>query len=878
MPESETKEHRSRNARHDTQPRNKAERKSRDQKNHHVGNLPAGGNADPLRRTEPGMSIIPLQVDRFEDGVYYLSGTVDDRIDATEAVYATRTGALLRIDGVVTGAFDREHAQAPVDIKPGARVALEVEARSLPTHGLPAGPGLRWWWYGLRASQRPALGLTLRAAQDDISGQDDSTVTLSRSKGAYPLIGHAHLDVAWLWTYEETARKAMRTFAIAVDQLERDPAYHFIQSQPQLYAFVEHADPQFFDRVRSRVREGRFDASVAAMWVEPDCNVPSGESLLRQLLYAHRYTRDVLGVQPQVAWLPDSFGFPSTLPMLLAHAGIRYFATTKLEWNDTTRFAYPQFLWRGPDGSEVCAALIARYEGAPSFERIARAKQRGGEPVICGFSDGGGGVTDAMLADARGRGKWMGLSQWMQTLPLRRLPVYQDELYLEYHRGTYTTHHAVKAGNAALERALTEVEEAMAWCVAVKAPVSMRQAWQRALDEAWIITLRNQFHDVLPGTSITAVYADVAREYREAHEIIGRVRTATAAVLPRGRARLQPAHCAPISDGETYLFDNGLVAARLRKTGAIEDLRSAEAPNVVAQANVLALYRDRPKQWEAWNIDASYIKSRRRPVPQPGRVEDDALIVPFVFDQSTIEMRVRLVSGEPFLRIDFAVDWRERQTLLRWENWFTIADDTVTYGAPHGTLVRSAQTQTPAQRAKFEVPGQRFASAHDLERGVALFALDTYGWSGRALPKGGLQIGHSLLRGTTWPDKTADIGEHELSCALFPFAQANVSEIEAAWEQFAMPPRVRLFNADHSSVRIVACKPAMDGNGVIVRLRECDGGAAVTHVRCGGRMSAVEETDALEERSLGELPIEDEAFTVLMQPFGLRSFRVRFGA
>ena len=821
------------------------------------------------------MSRIPLQIDRYEDGVYYLSGTAGDQIAANAAHYATRTGALLRVDGAVAGAFDREHAQAPAYIAPHARVELEVEARSLPTHGLPAGPGLRWWWYGLRASQRPSVEIILREAQDDTPAQDDSNVTLSLSKGL--LIGHAHLDVAWLWTYEEAARKAMRTFAIAVDQLERDAEYHFIQSQPQLYAFVEDADRQFFDRVRWHVRDGRFDATVAAMWVEPDCNLPSGESLLRQLLYAHRYVNDRLGVQPQVAWLPDSFGFPNTLPTLLAHAGIRHFATTKLEWNDTTRFPYPQFLWRGPDGSEVCAALISRYEGAPSAERITRAEQRGGEPVICGFSDGGGGVTDEMLAAARGRGQWTGLAQWMQTLPLRRLPLHQDELYLEYHRGTYTTHHDVKAGNAALERALAEVEEAMAWCVAVKAPPSMRQAWQHALDEAWIITLRNQFHDVLPGTSITAVYADVAQEVEEARETINRIRTATAAVLPRGRPRMEPARCAPVGDGETYLFDNGLLSARVRKTGALEELRSAGGPNVVAQANVLALYRDRPKKWEAWNIDAGYIKSRRRLVPQAERIEDGALVVPFAFNQSSIEMRLSLRANEPFLRIDFQVDWRERRRLLRWEHWFSIASEQVTYGAPHGTIGRSAARATPQQRAKFEVPGQRFASAHDDEgRGVALFALDTYGWNARALPKGGLQIGHSLLRGTTWPDQTADIGAHNLACALFPFAQSAISSIEAAWEQFALPARVRLFSSDHPSVRVVACKPAHDGDGVIVRLRECDGTAAVAHLRCGGRMSVVEETDALEERILGALPIEAETFTALMQPFSLRTFRVRF--
>src|SRR5581483_10858523 len=182
----------------------------------------------------------------------------------------------------------------------------------------------------------------------------------------------------------QTRRKAQRTFAIAADLLERDPAFVFVQSQPQLYRFVEEEDPQLFERVRADVAGGRWDADVAALWVESDCNVPSGESLLRQMLYAHEYCVRHFGKTPAIAWLPDTFGFANTLPQLLAHAGIPYFATTKLNWNDTTKFPYPQFVWRGPDGSSVVSALIRSYDGGAYPWRLSTARSRN-EPLVLGY-------------------------------------------------------------------------------------------------------------------------------------------------------------------------------------------------------------------------------------------------------------------------------------------------------------------------------------------------------------------------------------------------------------------------------------------------------------------------------------------------------------
>ncbi len=817
-----------------------------------------------------------LREERRDDSLAYLTATLPPSRKSVCIAYPTRTGALLRVDGVSAGAYDREHHEIVLSPCRSAReLQLEVELHALPTNGLPSGPGLMWRYLNARSHENPHARVRL----DDATAGDPGRVAQSRDHAALPCIGHSHLDVAWLWTYEQTERKAQRTFAIACDLLDRDPAFVFVQSQPQLYRFVEERDPQLFERVRAHVDDERFDPDVAALWVESDCNVPSGESLLRQMLYAHEFCMRRFGKAPAIAWLPDTFGFANTIPQLLAHAGIPYFATTKLNWNDTTTFPYPQFLWRGPDGSTVVSALMRSYDGGAYPWRLRTAQQRH-EPLVLGYGDGGGGVTSKMLGQVRRFGRWIRPREWFERLAGERdaLPVHADELYLEYHRGVYTTHHDVKFHNALLERALAEAEELLAWCVAVHAPRSAVEQFMTRIHACWETVLRNQFHDVLPGTSITPVYEDVVDEYAQAEELAASVLASAQAMLPRAPAAISPPQ--PVApreiDGE-FVFDNGLLEARVTRTGAIVELRARGHRSVCSQGNVLALYRDKPRQWEAWNLDSSYERSMRRAQPKSARIESGALAVDFLFAKSPGTMRITLHDGEPFLRVDLDVDWRERRTLLRVENWLPVQTDRVTYGSPHGVVTRSALRQTPAERAKFEVPGQRFASVRDVtDDGLAIFALDTYGWNARVLGKGGIRVGHSLLRGTTWPDARADLGEHRFSYAFAPFAGAGTGAIESAWLQFAHEPRVRLFACDDDAVLVLACKPAHDGDGVIVRVRECDGRSRDVSLRCGARITEAFATDALErplDRSVG---IEEEYLRFHLAPFEIRTLRVRF--
>ena len=826
------------------------------------------------------LALAPDEAAAGDPSVERLTGDVVAPLAGAYVVrFATRTGALLRVDGTIAGAFDREHTAVRLHLAEGRHsVALEVERRSLPSSGLPSGPGMRWRLLLAQSAERASRALAIAPAQEKVAPASPA------STGAIPLIGHAHLDVAWLWTYGEARRKAARTFATAVRLLEDDPAFVFTQSQPQLYAWVCEDEPELFARVQVLASTGRFDASGAAMWVEPDCNVPSGESLLRQLVAGIHYAEGALGTAPSVAWLPDSFGFANTLPTLLAHAGVAAFATTKLRWNDTTEFAHPRFWWEGPDGSRVCAALFASYEGDVTHDRAAVARGRD-EPLVVGYSDGGGGPTAEMLEAAGHLGTWTTLGAWFAAL--RRngatLPVVRDELYLEYHRGVATTHHDVKARNAALERALERAELAVAWTVALRASPFFLEEARRRLADAWEIVLRNQFHDVLPGTSIGAVYADAHVEYDQADALVAGVIASSSSALPRSTVRPRPSGVAPSHQHGGAVFENGLIRARVRD-GTIEELRVHDGENLVRSAHVLAAYADRPKKWEAWNVDREYAE---RPVPVDvlgNEIVDDALFVRYRIGRSFAAARFSLAPGEPFLRIDLAIDWRERRTLLRCESRIALAEARAFFGSPHGVVERAVVPATPAERAKFLACGQRFARVDGRTAGggqpasVALLTLDTYGWSVGPDDGAGVRLGHSLLRGTTWPDPDADVGEHRIVYAFLPAAALANGALEAEWRRFtAEDSAPAMFACDDPAIDIVATKVADDGDGVVVRARECDGARRDARIACAARAVSVTSVDAL-ERPLSGLAATLEAGTIVAPfgPFALRSFRVRF--
>jgi alpha-mannosidase len=813
---------------------------------------------------------IKLSETARKNGICELEGTLPASQSELGLRYRTRTGALLRVNGEIAGAFDREHESVtlpPADVL--RTVQLEVELRALPTNGLPSRPGARWRLLQRMAAERPRTTLEVAQAPAPVVGKP--------ANPALPVIGHAHLDLAWLWTFEEGRRKALRTLANALQLAARYRAYVFAQSQPALYAGIEHDDDTLFERIRDAVRAGNIDPSIAAPWVETDCNIPSGETLLRQLTHGMNYVEDRFGIVPEVCWLPDSFGFPNTLPQLLAHAGVRFFLTAKLQWNDTTRWPHPQFVWCGPDDSAVVGAVVDRYEGGATPERVARAQERG-EPVVVGYGDGGGGPNDAIVQEAHAAGRWTSPRAWFESVAARagRLPRIRDELYLETHRGVWTTHHDVKARRFSLEAMLDECEELCAWCVAVRAPKQMTEPLASDLRTAWPLLLRGDFHDVVCGTSIAPVYEELNDDYEKVERICARVRDAAYAILPRGPISDSGAEPAPREEDGSYVFSNAHLFARVRPDGTVVELRRPDGPNHLTGGNVLRAYVDVPREWEAWNLDAGYAKRPLRIRPQGCAIEDDGLVVRYRFRKSLIVLRIALGAEDPYLRVGAAILWEERRAIVRLENWLAVEAKNVTFGTPHGTIDRRAFAVDDGDRAKFEVPGQRFARADGPRGGFALLTTASYGWDARGLKEGGIHLGLSLLRGPLWPDPKADRGEHRFEWALMPLdASVGIGTVERLWREYAYPARVRLFTCDDPSIVVVACKPADDGDGIVVRVRECDGAARSMRLAFGGRASGIESCDARERRIEREAALDEYAIVAQLQPYELRSFRVR---
>ncbi|MBO9607790.1 MAG: alpha-mannosidase [Paenibacillaceae bacterium] len=362
-------------------------------------------------------------------------------------------------------------------------------------------------------------------------------------------IGHTHIDVAWLWRLKHTREKAARSFSTVLKLMEQFPEYVFLQTMPQLYEYIEHDYPDIFAGIKERVREGRWEAG-GAMWLESDCNIPSGESLVRQLVYGMRYFEDKFGVQCEYLWLPDVFGYSWALPQILRKSGLRYFMTTKISWNVYNRFPHDTFLWRGIDGTEILTHYITTPDPGAKGDKFTKFYTYNGQVLPAtvsgiwnnyrdkeindselllsyGWGDGGGGPTREMLELRRRLENMPGLprtttgraSEFFNELERkvdstdRYVHRWDGELYLELHRGTYTSQGYVKKMNRRLETLLHDAEAISAFNMPLAGAASYPQ---QSLYDSWRIVLRNQFHDILPGSSIRQVYEDCHVEYAEA--------------------------------------------------------------------------------------------------------------------------------------------------------------------------------------------------------------------------------------------------------------------------------------------------------------------------------------------------------------------------
>ncbi|GAB2540823.1 alpha-mannosidase [Gracilibacillus alcaliphilus] len=370
------------------------------------------------------------------------------------------------------------------------------------------------------------------------------------SEVIFHCVGHTHIDVAWLWRLKHTREKSARSFSTVLRLMEKYPEYLFLQSQPQLYDYIKQDYPQLYQQIKEKIKEDKWEVE-GGMWVEADCNIPSGESLVRQLLLGTRFFKEEFGKENEVLWLPDVFGYSWALPQILKKSGFTSFMTTKISWNQYNRMPHDTFQWRGIDGSEILTHFITTTEPWPestyytyngymepkitldSWEAYKDKAINQDLLLAYGYGDGGGGVNREMLEMRRRIDKIPGLPQakpakakgYFQKLRDKiaatdqYVHTWDGELYLEFHRGTYTSQAFMKKMNRKLELLYRESEWLNSWASIIN-PTAVYPSEE--LIDGWKIILRNQFHDIIPGSSIKEVYEDAAIEYKEAESIVQR--------------------------------------------------------------------------------------------------------------------------------------------------------------------------------------------------------------------------------------------------------------------------------------------------------------------------------------------------------------------
>ncbi len=394
------------------------------------------------------------------------------------------------------------------------------------------------------ASIQAASDYISKKLYEDLAGWQEITASC---------IGHTHIDVAWWWTVAQTREKTARSFSTVLKLMEEYPDYHFMSSQPQLYWFLKERYPKQFEKIKERVKEGRWEPE-GGMWVEADCNLTSGESLVRQFMHGKRFFKEEFGVDNRILWLPDVFGYSGALPQIMKKCGIDYFMTTKLAWNQFNKVPYDTMRWRGIDGTEVLTYLITTldvgqpvsnffttYNGCLHPDSIMggwaryQNKDINNDILICyGYGDGGGGPDRKMLETSKRMQKGIrGIPKVRQVFARqffdelkervegdRRLPVWEGELYFEYHRGTYTSMARNKRSNRKAELGLMDLELLSVMASKLAPEISSKSRTvpypSKDLDEIWKTVLLNQFHDILPGSSIQEVYEVTRKEYEAA--------------------------------------------------------------------------------------------------------------------------------------------------------------------------------------------------------------------------------------------------------------------------------------------------------------------------------------------------------------------------
>jgi alpha-mannosidase len=827
-------------------------------------------------------------------------------------------------------------------------------------------------------------------------------------KFAIHAVGNSHIDMAWLWPWTETVEVVRNTFRTALDLMREYPDFRFTMSSARTYSWMEEKYPDLFKEIKQRVQEGRWEI-VGGMWVEPDLNMPGGESLVRQILTGKRYFQQKFGVDVKIGWNPDSFGYSWQLPQIYKKSGIDYFVTQKVYWNDTTKFPHKLFWWEAPDGSRVLAYIPHDYANdtnpvkmATDMAAFAPAMYTSDPPggremmYLYGVGDHGGGPTRSMLDTAK---RWMSSDTVyprlsfgtarsffddLQKSPASlNIPTWHNEIYFEYHRGVMTTQAETKRRIRTAEELLLNAENFSAISTLYGSTYPGEE-----LDSAWKDLLFDDFHDIFPGSGIAVNYLDAKRNLENVDrtgnailggslkEIAARINTRGPGVpvvvfnslswprrevteitvqLPAPTRRVEvvdasgklvpsqllsmdaetnralllvqvsvpslgyntyyvraaeKAAAAPseLVRSSTDTLENELVRIKVDgKTGCItslfdkqsnsETLAPAETdtggPKNSICGNLLQAFRDKPKDFDAWNIDADFEKEHwdlatadevklleRGPLRSIIRVKKH-------FQNSTFVQDIIVTAGSARVDVRMDADWHEKHILLKVAFPVKARSDKATFEIPYGSIERPTTRNTPAEQAQFEVPALHWADISDAQHGFSLLNDCKYGYDAK-----GNVLRLSLLRSPESPDPRADEGEHEFTYSLFPHAGSwrEAQTIRRGYElnypllsrqaerhQGLLKDEFSFLKVSAANIVVTAVKKAEDDGALIVRFYEWAGTSADVKLQLPAGVEAAAETDLM-ERKIADLPVEPGSALIATKPYEIKTVRFQFAA
>jgi len=824
------------------------------------------------------------------------------------------------------------------------------------------------------------------------------------------IVGNSHIDMAWLWPWTETVEVVRNTFQSVLDLMREYPDFKFTMSSARTYEWMQEKYPDLFQQIEQRVKEGRWEI-IGGMWVEPDLNMPDGESLVRQILVGKRYFQKNFGVDVKIGWNPDSFGYNYQLPQIYKKSGMDYFVTQKLLWaHEFTVFPYKLFWWQSPDGSRLLTYFPHDYAGGIDAEPLATdlsiwmpsiyGKTVPDKPEMMhlyGVGDHGGGPTRIMLDNAERLRASDAVypklefsfardffSDLEKKLPNMQVPTWDGELYFAYHRGVFTTQAETKRRIRRAEETVLNAEK-----FAALASLYGRAYPQDGMELTWKNLLFDHFHDIMPGSGIAVNYLDAKRNLEDVDraandvtmgslgEIAAHVNTnfntqgegvpvmifntlswprtevtEVEAQLPAPaqeievvdaagkpaeaqllsldkethRARLLLLAHTPAFGYATYFMraataapavhamlkassdalenefirvkidpQTGCMTSLFDKRSGTEALAPAETetggPKSSTCGNLLQTFVDKPKQWDAWNIDADFEKQHwdldkadEVKLTESGPLRA-VIQIKNHFQNSTFVRDVILYAGVPRVDVKMTTEWHEKHILLKVAFPLSAHSDKAAFEIPFGSVERPTTRNTPAEQAQFEVPAQRWADISDATHGFSLLNDCKYGYDAK-----GNVLRLSLLRSPEWPDPHADEGHHEFTYALYPHGggwkealtirrgyELNYKLISLPLEKHegALAGEHSFVQVQPDNVIVTALKKAEDESALVLRFYEWAGKASEVTIQLPPGAESAAETDLM-EKPIASLTVRNGGVTLRTKPYEIKTIKVQF--